>query len=148
MRRSVEKISSRKFVDWIAIEREYRTGQHSIAEIGRRFGISHPAILKRAKRDGWTRNFAAEAREAVTAKSEVTGEPRAGEDVFVTYLPGDGDPPTTQWRGVEFRAGVPKQLTDPAHIEAAKTNRFFRVGKGDPSKPADHNPNDGFVWPT
>jgi len=67
---------ARKSVDWEAIEREYRTGQHSIAEIGRHFDISHPAILKRAKRDGWTRNLAAKVREAVTAKlvtSEVTG---------------------------------------------------------------------------
>ena len=63
-------------LDWESIEREYRAGQLSVVEVGRIHGCSHPAILKRAKRDGWTRNLAAKVREAVTAKlvtSEVTG---------------------------------------------------------------------------
>lgn len=64
-----------------------------------------------------------------------------GEEI--TYLPAAGDPASIKWRGVEFKANVPKRITDKAHIEAARVNRFFRVGKGDPSKPADHNPNDG-----
>lgn len=64
----------------------------------------------------------------------------AGEDL--TYLPGPGDPLTTHWRGVAFKAGETIRVTDPLHIEAARTNRFFRVGKGDP-KDTGRNPNDG-----
>jgi hypothetical protein len=70
-------------------------------------------------------------------------EPAKDDGEDITYLPGPGDPPKTTWRGVEFHAGVTQRITNAAHIEAARTNRFFRVGKGDPSKPADHNPNDG-----
>lgn len=44
-------------IDWESIEREYRVGQLSIKEIGRRFGITHSAIVKRAKKDGWLRNL-------------------------------------------------------------------------------------------
>ena len=47
---------------------------------------------------------------------------------LVTYLAGDGDPATLKWRGVEFKANVPQRITDKAHIAAARTNRFFRVG--------------------
>lgn len=70
-------------------------------------------------------------------------EPAKEEGEELTYLPGPGDPPTTKWRGVEFKANIPVRVTVAEHIEAARTNRFFRVGKGDPNKPAGHNPNDG-----
>lgn len=66
-----------KHVDWEAIEREYRAGQLSVAEIARQHGITHPAILKRAKRDGWTRNLAARVREKVTERL-VTEDVTAG----------------------------------------------------------------------
>lgn len=58
----------RKPTDWEAIEREYRAGQLSVSEIGRQQGVSHTAINKRAKAQGWTRNLAAKVREAVSAK--------------------------------------------------------------------------------
>lgn len=58
----------RKPVDWEAIEREYRAGQLSVSEIGRQHGVSHTAINKRAKRDGWTRNLAERVREEVSAR--------------------------------------------------------------------------------
>ncbi len=55
-------------IDWEAIEREYRAGQLSVRQIAKMFGVSDPAILKRAKRDGWTRDLAAKVREAVRTK--------------------------------------------------------------------------------
>jgi hypothetical protein len=166
--------SERKGPNWEAVEREYRAGQVSVRGIARTSAVTEGAIRRRAKAEGWTRALAERVREAGSngthggtqplrdadapepntpqpapppAPVPADEAPPAGEDVFVTYLPGDGDPPTTQWRGVEFRAGETIRLTDPAHIEAAKTNRFFRVGKGDP-KDQGRNPNDGFVWPT
>lgn len=54
--------------DWEAIEREYRAAQLSVREIARQFSISHVAIIKRAKQDGWTQNLAARVKEAVTTK--------------------------------------------------------------------------------
>lgn len=54
--------------DWEAVEREYRAGQFSVSEIGRQHGVSHTAINKRAKKDGWSRNLAAQVREEVSAR--------------------------------------------------------------------------------
>src|SRR5580658_7531176 len=61
-------MTERKSVDWEAIEREYRAGQLTVVEIGRQHGLSHSAINKRAKRDGWTRNLADRVRKEVSAR--------------------------------------------------------------------------------
>jgi hypothetical protein len=52
----------------------------------------------------------------------------------VTYIPRDGDPPKTKWRGIVFHANVPKTITDVEHIDAARNSKFFHVGAFDPSK--------------
>lgn len=57
-----------RIIDWERIEREYRAGQLSVAEIGRQCDISHQAINKRAKREGWTRNLAGKVRAEVAAR--------------------------------------------------------------------------------
>lgn len=54
--------------DWEKIEAEYRSGQLSVRELGRKFGISDTAIHKRAKEHGWVRALASKVREAVTEK--------------------------------------------------------------------------------
>ena len=59
--------------DWEAIEREYRAGQLSVAEIARQHSISPPAIFKRARQQGWTRNYAERIREEVTARAVTDG---------------------------------------------------------------------------
>lgn len=59
--------------DWEAIEREYRTGQLSIREIARLYGITHPAIVAKAAKHGWTRDLSAQVRREARARL-VTGE--------------------------------------------------------------------------
>lgn len=54
--------------DWEAVEREYRAGQLSVSEIGRQHGVSHTAINKKAKLQGWTRNLAAKVRQVVSER--------------------------------------------------------------------------------
>ncbi|MEJ0092813.1 MAG: hypothetical protein WDN46_05130 [Methylocella sp.] len=63
-----ENPKPKKAVDWEAIEREYRAGQLSVSEIGRLYGVSHTAINKRAKKDGWQRDLAERVRREVSAR--------------------------------------------------------------------------------
>lgn len=48
--------------DWERIEQFYRAGLLSVREIAASEGITHGAINKRAKRDGWTRDLKAKIK--------------------------------------------------------------------------------------
>lgn len=65
-----------KYIDWEAIEREYRAGQLSIREIARQHKISNPAIIGRAKRGGWVRDLSARVRGQIRAAliSDLSGD--------------------------------------------------------------------------
>lgn len=58
-----------------------------------------------------------------------------GEDV--TYIPGPQDPASIRWRGILFQANVPIRIADDGHIDAARGNKFFRVGTGDKATQAE-----------
>lgn len=63
--------------DWERIEADYRAGLLSVREIASANGVSHVAISKRAKRDGWERDLAAKIKakaDALVTKAEVTKE--------------------------------------------------------------------------
>lgn len=52
--------------DWERIELDYRAGVKTLRQIAEEHGITHGAINKRAKRDGWARDLSAK----ITAKAE------------------------------------------------------------------------------
>lgn len=61
--------------DWEAIESAYRAGLLSIREIGSQHGVTHTAINKRAKKEGWERDLKAKIKakaEALVSKREVS----------------------------------------------------------------------------
>ncbi|WP_145483534.1 hypothetical protein [Yersinia rohdei] len=61
--------------DWEAIESAYRAGLMSVREIASQQGITHGAISKRAKRDGWERDLKAKIKakaDALVSKREVS----------------------------------------------------------------------------
>ena len=49
----------KKTIDWPAVEKDYRAGIKALRQIADEQGITHGAINKRAKRDGWTRDLSA-----------------------------------------------------------------------------------------
>lgn len=80
------KPPSTKAVDWERIELDYRAGIKTLRQIAEEHGISHVAINKRAKRDGWTRDLSAKiqskAEELVTKElvtKTVTKETKMAE---------------------------------------------------------------------
>lgn len=61
--------------DWEAIESAYRAGLMSIREIASQQGITHTAINKRAKKEGWERDLKAKIKakaESLVSKREVS----------------------------------------------------------------------------
>ncbi|WP_176510156.1 hypothetical protein [Pseudomonas urethralis] len=68
---------SAKQPDWEAIERAYRAGVLSVREIAAAHEVSHTAINKRAKREGWDRDLKAKIKakaDALVSKREVSTE--------------------------------------------------------------------------
>ncbi len=72
-------------INWKAIGLEYRTGMRTLRAIGETHGVSHTAINKKAKKEGWVRDLQkkikARAQELVT-KAMVSSE--VSKDGLVT----------------------------------------------------------------
>lgn len=67
--------TTNKQIDWERVEADYRAGILSVREIAASQGITHGAINKRAKRDGWERDLKAKIHakaEALVSKREVS----------------------------------------------------------------------------
>ena len=63
--------------DWERIEADYRAGLLSVREIAASQGISHTAVQKKAKAEGWTRDLAKRIQDkadALVAKREVASQ--------------------------------------------------------------------------
>lgn len=76
--------------DWERIELDYRAGVKTLRQIADENGITHGAINKRAKRDGWERDLSEKIQrkaDALVSKaavsSEVSKETRAAERAVV-----------------------------------------------------------------
>jgi len=76
-------------IDWDGVEIHYRAGVRSLKDIGAEYGVSDAGIIKRAKRDKWTRDLKAkikakaEAKVSAAAVSEVVSEQKAATEKTV-----------------------------------------------------------------
>lgn len=61
-------MTTRKIIDWEAVEIQYRAGIRPLKSIGKEFDVSDAAIIKRARRDGWERDLSAKIRAKAEAK--------------------------------------------------------------------------------
>jgi hypothetical protein len=58
----------KRVVDWDAIEPHYRAGVISLKELGAQHDVSDAAIIKHAKKNGWTRDLTAKIKAKADAK--------------------------------------------------------------------------------
>ena len=58
----------RKQIDWDVIEPHYRAGIRALKHIGEEFGVSDAAIIKHARKFGWTRNLLAKIQAKADEK--------------------------------------------------------------------------------
>ena len=68
---------AKKPTDWERIESDFRAGLLSVREIAATHGISHTAINKRARGEGWDRDLSAKIKakaDALVSKREVSAE--------------------------------------------------------------------------
>lgn len=60
-------MTTKKAIDWEAVEREYRVGQLSLRAMAEKFACTAAAISKKAKEKGWVRDATREVRERTRA---------------------------------------------------------------------------------
>jgi hypothetical protein len=75
-------VISKQPIDWGRVEHDYRAGLLSVREIGTAHHVSHTAINKRARLEGWERNLTAKiwARaDALVSKRAVSREVSTAE---------------------------------------------------------------------
>lgn len=58
----------RQRVDWDALKPHYCAGARPLRDVGEEFGCSDAAIIKHAKKEGWTRNLAQKVKDKADAK--------------------------------------------------------------------------------
>lgn len=64
---STDKAQARRRVDWEAVERDYRTTQMTLRELGKKHGADPAAISRNAKKLGWQRDLVPAVRQATRA---------------------------------------------------------------------------------
>lgn len=71
--------------DWEAIARDYKAGQLSLREIGKKHGPTDGAIRARAKKHGWTRDLSDEVRRQARSQAlrEELRTPNASDEEIV-----------------------------------------------------------------
>ena len=100
---------------WEAIEREYRTGQLSLREIGRQHAVTDTAIRKHAKQHGWQRDLSDRVRREVrneivrsAVREKLSREPLSDEEIVSVGR----DRGAKAVQGHLSRAGRLKRLVD------------------------------------
>lgn len=137
-----------KDVNWEKVELDYRAGIKTLREIGDENNISHTAITKRAKRDGWVRDLTAkiQAKAAdLVSKSlvskEVTKEQRISEQEIINANAVNNSIVELREReDIRFGRGVVSTLMQ--ELKAQIDNRPILEEIGEIMRNPDKNGND------
>ena len=53
--------------DWEAVERDYRLGTYTVRELGAKYGVDNSIVVRRAAKEGWTKDLSSAVRKATNA---------------------------------------------------------------------------------
>lgn len=129
--------TARKAPDWERIEVEYRAGVLSAREIALAHGISHTAINKRAKAEGWDRDLSAQIQakaDALVSKAAVSAAVSTSRLATEREIIESNAERIAQVRGehrhdiTRMRALVLRLLSE-CEAEAADPEAFERIGE-------------------
>lgn len=127
----------KKTIDWEAIESDYRAGIKTLRDIADQNGVTHGAINKRAKRDGWERDLSAK----IAAKTEqlvskqvvsktVSKEQRITEQLIVdTNAQSIADHVMSQRSDIKRARMVAQKLWDMVEAELDNAAEFRALGE-------------------
>ena len=128
---------TKKQIDWEAVEREYRAGIRSLADIGAEFGVSAPGIVKKARVKEWARDLSGKIRAKAEAKvnaslvnAEVNAEESINEKLIVET---NAEMMASVIRGhhksLSRLGGIIKLLFDRLESELSGIDLFSQLGE-------------------
>lgn len=86
----VAPVSEKKIIDWETLSVHYHAGIRSLRDMGIEFGVSDAAIIKKARKEGWTRDLKgkikAKADKLVSAamvSAEVSAQTKVTEKLTI-----------------------------------------------------------------
>lgn len=121
--------------DWERIELDYRAGVKTLRQIAEEHGISHVAINKRAKRDGWSRDLsakiAAKADELVTRRAVTSSVTKtaAEREVVAANAQIQADAVLSQREDVRKGRSLVMSLFDELDHETANRDLYQQLGE-------------------
>ncbi len=124
--------------NWVTIEVDFRAGIKTLRQIASEQGISHVAIANRSKRDGWTRDLAAQIR--ARAESKVT---KAAVNKEVTKKErGNTEEAVVEASAVMMATTILRQRSDVQRLQTLANNLVSELELQD-QKAAANKPGKG-----
>lgn len=123
-------------VDWEAVEREYRAGVRSLKDIGAEFNVSDAGIIKRAKKEGWSRSLGAKIKakaEALVSEREVSAKVSAQtaiseRQIVETNATLLADKVINQRQDIQRARSIVQKLWDAVDTELNHPEEFAKIG--------------------
>ena len=136
--------------DWERIELDYRAGIKTLRQIADEHGISHGAINKRAKRDGWERDLAAKIQakaDALVSKAAVSKpvstETRAAErEVIEANATAMADVLLAHRRDIQRSKSIVMRLLDELEQQTGLENALLLEELGELMRSEDDKGQD------
>lgn len=129
---------------------QYRAGIRSLKDIGAEFFVSDAAIIKRSRRDGWTRDLSAKIKakaEAKVSEAAVSAEVSAltkikERDVVETNAQAMASVLLSHRRDIQRSRGIVMQLLDELEHQAGVENAELLQNLGDLMRSDDDGATD------